>query len=119
MSALAPYLNFAAAQVLVLGLGLGLGPLFPTTTVSVQNAVDPRDLGIATATLAFLRTFGSALGVAAFGAIIFAFGLVANEGGGPPAGASAPISRRSPPAPSAPPSPRWLWRRRSPSRSLR
>ena len=86
MSALAPYLNFAAAQALVLGLGLGLGPLFPTTTVAVQNAVDPRDLGIATATLAFLRNFGSALGVAAFGAIIFAFGLVANEGGGPPAG---------------------------------
>jgi EmrB/QacA subfamily drug resistance transporter len=85
MAALAPYLNFAAAQVLVLGLGLGLGPLFPTTTVSVQNAVDPRDLGIATATLSFLRTFGSALGVAAFGAIIFAFGLVAVEGGGPPA----------------------------------
>ena len=59
-----------------------VGPLFPTTTVAVQNAVDPRDLGIATATLAFLRTFGSALGVAAFGAIIFAFGLVAVEGGG-------------------------------------
>jgi EmrB/QacA subfamily drug resistance transporter len=86
LAALAPYLNFAAAQVLVLGVGLGLGPLFPTTTVAVQNAVDPRDLGIATGTLAFVRTFGSALGVAAFGAIIFAFGLVANEGAGPPAG---------------------------------
>ena len=85
LAALAPYLNFAAAQVLVLGVGLGLGPLFPTTTVAVQNAVDPRDLGIATGTLAFVRTFGSALGVAAFGAIIFAFGLVAVEGGGPPA----------------------------------
>jgi EmrB/QacA subfamily drug resistance transporter len=86
LAALAPYLNFAAAQVLVLGIGIGLGPLFPTTTVAVQNAVDPRDLGIAMGTLAFVRTFGSALGVAAFGAIIFAFGLVANEGGGLRAG---------------------------------
>ena len=58
-------------------VGLGIGPLFPDPTVCVQNAVDGRDMGVATATLAFLRTLGSALGVAAFGAIIFAFGVVA------------------------------------------
>jgi len=57
----APVLEFWQAEALVLALGVGVGPLFPTATVSVQNAVDRRDLGVATATLAFLRTFGSAL----------------------------------------------------------
>jgi len=75
----APWLNFFEAEVLALILGVGMGPLFPTATVSVQNAVDVRDLGIATATLAFLRSFGGAIGVAALGAIIVAFGVVSPE----------------------------------------
>ena len=54
--------------------------LFPTATVSVQNAVDQRDLGVATATLAFLRTFGSAIGVALMGAVIIGFGVVTDAG---------------------------------------
>ena len=79
-------LNFIGMEILVFGMGVGLGPLFPTTTVCVQNAVDPRDMGIATATLAFLRSLGSAVGVAVFGAIIFAFGL-AHVGEGSQGGA--------------------------------
>ena len=39
--------------------GAGVGTLFPIVTVWVQNAVDLRDLGIATATLAFLRSLGA------------------------------------------------------------
>ena len=77
LAALAPGLDFWSAEALAFALGLGLGPLFPTATVCVQNAVDPRDLGVATATLAFLRTFGSAFGVALLGAVVFAFGVVA------------------------------------------
>lgn len=80
LSFLAPFLGFWQAETLVFLLGIGVGPLFPTATVSVQNAVDPRDLGIATATLAFLRTFGSALGVALMGAIIIGFGIVTKNG---------------------------------------
>jgi EmrB/QacA subfamily drug resistance transporter len=80
LSFFAPSLNFWQAEALVLVLGVGAGTLFPTATVSVQNAVDLRDLGIATATLAFLRTFGSALGVALMGAIIIGFGVVTDEG---------------------------------------
>ena len=72
----APSLNFWQAEILIALLGLGVGPLFPTATVSVQNAVDQRDLGIATATLAFLRTFGSAIGVALMGAVVIGFGVV-------------------------------------------
>lgn len=81
LAALAPRLDVLSAEALVALYGLGIGPLFPTATVCVQNAVDGRDMGVATGTLAFLRTLGSALGVAAFGAIIFAFGVVADAPG--------------------------------------
>jgi len=80
LSLLAPVLNFWQAEALVLALGLGAGPLFPTATVAVQNAVDRRDLGVATATLAFLRSFGSALGVALMGAVLIGFGIVTDAG---------------------------------------
>jgi EmrB/QacA subfamily drug resistance transporter len=80
LSIFARGLNFWTAEALMLGLGLGVGPLFPTVTVSVQNAVDQRDLGVATATLAFLRTFGSAIGVALMGAVLIGFGVVSAAG---------------------------------------
>ena len=80
LSFFASSLNLWTAEALVLALGLGVGPLFPTATVSVQNAVDQRDLGIATATLAFLRTFGAALGVALMGAVVIGFGVVTAAG---------------------------------------
>jgi MFS family permease len=79
LSFFAPGLGFWEAEALVLVLGVGTGTLFPTATVSVQNAVDRRDLGVATATLAFLRTFGSAVGVALMGAVLIGFGVVTNE----------------------------------------
>jgi len=80
LSVLARRLDFWEAEALVLVLGFGAGPLFPTATVCVQNAVDRRDLGVATATLAFLRTFGSALGVALMGAVVIGFGVVTDAG---------------------------------------
>jgi MFS family permease len=83
LSLFAPSLGFWQAEALVLVLGIGAGTLFPTATVCVQNAVDRRDLGIATATLAFLRTFGSAIGVALMGAVIIGFGVVTDEGFSP------------------------------------
>jgi EmrB/QacA subfamily drug resistance transporter len=87
MSALAASMNFLVAEGLILALGIGLGPIFPTLTVSVQNAVDARDLGVATAAIAFVRNFGSAIGVAVIGAVIFAYGLQP-EGGAPAAAAT-------------------------------
>ena len=51
-------------------LGIGIGQVMPVLTLAVQNAVDRRDLGTATSSVVFFRTIGSALGAAAFGAIL-------------------------------------------------
>jgi MFS family permease len=51
-------------------VGLGMGTLFPVTTVSIQNAVLPHQLGTATGTMNFFRSLGGALMVALFGAIV-------------------------------------------------
>jgi EmrB/QacA subfamily drug resistance transporter len=54
-----------------LGLvGLGMGTLFPVTTVSVQNAVLPYQLGTATGAMNFFRQLSGAVIVAGFGAIV-------------------------------------------------
>ena len=80
LSFFAERLNFWQVESLMLAVGVGVGAIFPTLTVSVQNAVDPRDLGIGTATLAFLRSLGGAIGVAALGAVVLAYGLVSDSG---------------------------------------
>jgi EmrB/QacA subfamily drug resistance transporter len=51
-----------------LGLGMGMG--MPNLTTSVQNAVSYAELGAATGTMAFIRSLGGALGVAASGSIM-------------------------------------------------
>ncbi|MDE2016873.1 MAG: MFS transporter [Hyphomicrobiales bacterium] len=70
LGAFAGSLNYFAAGALSLFLGIGIGPMFPFTTISLQNATPMEDLGVATATLAFLRSLGSATGLAALGAIL-------------------------------------------------
>lgn len=56
----------------LVGLGVGLGLVMPTLTVAIQNAVERRDLGVATSASAFFRSLGSAVGVALAGAIMTA-----------------------------------------------
>ena len=51
-------------------LGLGLGPMYPVSTIVVQNTVKPHQLGTATGALNFFRTLGGAIVVAIFGAIV-------------------------------------------------
>lgn len=55
-------------------LGVGVGILSPPLTLAVQNVVEQRDMGVATATNMFMRTMGASVGVAVFGAI-FAAGI--------------------------------------------
>jgi EmrB/QacA subfamily drug resistance transporter len=57
----------AAALLAVFGLGFGL--VSQVLTVAIQNAVDRRDLGIATASANLFRSLGGAIGAAGFGAV--------------------------------------------------
>jgi EmrB/QacA subfamily drug resistance transporter len=59
-------LYISCVQVL---MGLGIGSTMPTTTTAIQNAVDPKDVGIATAAAQFMRSFGGAFGLAGYGAM--------------------------------------------------
>jgi EmrB/QacA subfamily drug resistance transporter len=55
-------------------LGCALGPMYPMSTIVMQNAVKPHQMGTATGTLNFFRTLGGAIIVAAFGAIVLGGG---------------------------------------------
>jgi sugar phosphate permease len=56
--------------LLLFVLGCGVGPMYPMSTIVMQNAVKPHQLGTATGTLNFFRTLGGAIIVAIFGAIV-------------------------------------------------
>jgi EmrB/QacA subfamily drug resistance transporter len=59
---------------LLAALGLGMGPMYPVSTIVMQNGVKPHQMGTATGTLNFFRTLGGAIIVAVFGAIILGGG---------------------------------------------
>jgi hypothetical protein len=51
-------------------IGAGIGMVFPVVTISVQNAVPARNLGIATSANGLARALGGAIGVAILGAVL-------------------------------------------------
>ena len=51
-------------------VGLGLGPGQSLFGLASQNAVEPRDIGVATSSNQFFRQIGSTIGVALFGALL-------------------------------------------------
>ena len=64
-------------------LGLGMGIAMPHATVIVQNAVPAERLGVATASMSFIRSLGGAMGVAVSGGLMGArlsSGLAAQPG---------------------------------------
>jgi EmrB/QacA subfamily drug resistance transporter len=63
-------LPIAGTVAILTVVGFGVGAVFPVTTVSMQNAVSGRYMGIATGALNFFRSLGSALVVALLGAIV-------------------------------------------------
>ena len=69
LAATAAWQPLWAVEVLLAITGLGLGTVFPVTTVAVQNAVEPHQLGTATASFNFFRSLGSAIFVAGFGSL--------------------------------------------------
>ncbi|TFV67192.1 UNVERIFIED_ORG: DHA2 family efflux MFS transporter permease subunit [Bacillus sp. AZ43] len=52
-------------------LGLGLGFNFQPVILAVQNAVSPREMGVATSSVTFFRQMGGTIGTAAFLSILF------------------------------------------------
>ena len=66
-------------EILFVLLSVGIGTVLPLSTIVVQNAVAPRQLGIATAAMNFFRSLGGALIVAVFGTLVL--GGAGGEGG--------------------------------------
>ena len=69
ISASTPYILLAVGMLLV---GLGLGQMMQTLTIASQNAVGPRDIGVATSSSTFFRQIGGTLGVAVIFSVLFA-----------------------------------------------
>ena len=80
LSRLSAQSSEAEAMLLLLVLGVGLGLVMQVLVIAVQNAVDYRDLGVATSGATLFRLVGGSLGTAILGAI-FAARLDANLAG--------------------------------------
>jgi EmrB/QacA subfamily drug resistance transporter len=64
----------ATAALLLVVFGLGFGMVGQVLVLAIQNAVDRRDIGVATGSANLFRSLGGSVGVAVFGAL-FASGL--------------------------------------------
>ncbi|MEV5028922.1 MDR family MFS transporter [Paenibacillus sp. LPE1-1-1.1] len=58
----------AIAAMIVFGIGLGIS--MPVFTLTVQNAVAPTQLGVATATATLFRNLGGTIGIAVMGTVM-------------------------------------------------
>ncbi|HBV86433.1 MAG TPA: MFS transporter [Desulfosporosinus sp.] len=58
----------AALSMAIFGFGLGLS--MPVFMISVQNSVDSKDLGVATASVQLFRNLGGTMGIAVMGTIL-------------------------------------------------
>ncbi|HMK89807.1 MAG TPA: MDR family MFS transporter [Methylocystis sp.] len=67
-------LNLLQLNTLLTVTSVGVGAMLPVSTVSVQNAVDTKTLGAATAILQFSRQIGGALIAALLGALVMGEG---------------------------------------------
>ncbi|GGF97752.1 MFS transporter [Rhodococcoides trifolii] len=56
--------------VLIAVVGLGVGSLMQNVVLAVQNTVSSHEIGTASSTVAFFRTFGGAIGVSVLGSIL-------------------------------------------------
>ena len=62
-----PYWQVAIYAVLI---GMGLGLSMQTIVIALQNAVEMRDMGVATSSNTFFRSLGAVFGTALFGSIL-------------------------------------------------
>jgi MFS family permease len=69
LSTMTPTTSRATSTLYMIVVGIGIGLVMQVVILATQNAVDRRDLGIATGTVSFFRSVGGSFGVAIFGAI--------------------------------------------------
>jgi len=62
--------SFAQVSIQLAMMGMGMGLIMQVVVLAIQNAVEHKDLGAATASTGFFRSMGGALGVAMFGAVL-------------------------------------------------
>lgn len=62
--------NVAVAVAAMIVFGIGLGISMPVFTLTVQNAVAPTQLGVATATATLFRNLGGTIGIAVMGTVM-------------------------------------------------
>ena len=82
LAAVAPATSRAATGLGLALFGLGFGMVTQVLVIAVQNGVDRRELGVATAATGFFRGLGGAVGAAVLGAVFAAVaGTHVGEGG--------------------------------------
>lgn len=62
--------DMRAVGVYLFVLGVGMGMTMQNLVLAVQNSVNPRELGTASATVTFFRSLGGAAGVSVLGAVL-------------------------------------------------
>ncbi len=62
--------SYSRAIVYIVTMGFGLGITFPSLTISVQNAVPYRVMGVATSAIQFYRSIGGTMGLAILGSLM-------------------------------------------------
>ncbi|HEY6798640.1 MAG TPA: MFS transporter [Kineosporiaceae bacterium] len=62
---------FWRTEIFTAVFGLGLGNVMQPITLAVQNAMAPRDIGVATSSVTFFRQMGATIGTAVFLSILF------------------------------------------------
>ncbi|WP_454049770.1 MFS transporter [Cellulomonas sp. Marseille-Q8402] len=62
--------SFVLVSLYMFVMGAGVGMLMQNLVLSVQNILDVSEVGSGTATIAFFRTLGGAIGVSALGAVL-------------------------------------------------
>ena len=83
LAALAENPSQAATGIGLVVFGLGFGMVSQVLIVAVQNSVERRELGVATATTGFFRALGGAFGAAVLGAVFAARAGTTASGQGP------------------------------------
>jgi len=90
LSTMGPHTTRLVASAFMFVLGLGLGLVMQVLVLAVQNAVDYRDLGVATSGATLFRSIGGSVGTAVLGSI-FANRLAAELSSGLNAGGTGSL----------------------------